>query len=183
MRELSLNILDIVTNSIEADSTRIIVAIDELASQNLLRVRIKDNGKGMEQSFVDKVIDPFVTTRTTRSVGMGLSLFRQLALQSGGNLAVQSQVGVGTLVTTTFQLNNLDRPPIGDMADTIVNLAIGAIDVHFCYLHQTDAGTMCFDSFWLLARMAESEKAIYNYAVPAKTMIKEKLITIKSKLS
>ncbi len=181
MRELSLNILDIVMNSVEADSTRIIVALEELVSENLLRVRIKDNGRGMSEEMILRVTDPFVTTRTTRSVGMGLPMFRQLARQCGGELTIQSEPGVGTLVTATFKLNHLNRPPIGDMADSMVNLIIGSIDIHFCYAHQTDYGRLVFDSFWMLARMAETECGLYEVVGPAKTHIKSILKEIKSK--
>lgn len=181
MRELALNILDIVMNSVEAESTRIIVAMDELVSENLLRVCIKDNGRGMSEEMIRKVTDPFVTTRTTRSVGMGLPMFRHLARQCGGELNIQSEPGVGTLVTATFKLNHLNRPPIGDMADSIVNLIIGSIDVHFYYAHQTDSGHLAFDSFWMLARMAERECGLYEVVGPAKEHIKEKLREINSK--
>ncbi len=181
MRELSLNILDIVTNSIEAEATRVIIAIEERQSQNLLRIRIKDNGRGMDEEFVSKALDPFMTTRTTRSVGMGLSLFRQSAEQSGGDLDIQSQPGVGSLVTATFELDNINRPPLGNMAESLVNLIVGSIDVHFCYLHKTDFGHLCFDSYWLFARMAESESDIYDQVAPAKRLLREKLKEIKSK--
>jgi len=180
MRELSLNILDIATNSVEAQAGRVIIAVEELKSSNLLRIRIKDNGKGMTQEFVDKVLDPFITTRSTRSVGMGLSLFRQLAQQCGGDLCIKSHKSIGTLVTITFKLNNLNRPPLGDMADSIVNLAIGAIDIHFVYLHRTDVGKMCFDSFSLLSRVAEAGDALPLLAAPAKTIIRARLREIQS---
>ena len=181
MRELALNILDIATNSVEAQSSRIIIAVEELQSQNLLRIRIKDNGRGMEKEFADKVLDPFVTTRSTRSVGMGLSMFRQLAQQCGGELAVQSIKHIGTLVTATFELDNFNRPPLGDMADSVVNLAIGAIDIHFVYVHCTDFGKMRFDSFSLLSRMVETDDALPGLAAPAKTSIRTKLREIQSK--
>ena len=84
MRELSLHILDLVTNSIEADSTRVIIAIQESVKSNSLKITIRDNGKGMSKEMVENVLDPFMTTRTTRSVGMGLSLMKQSANQYSG---------------------------------------------------------------------------------------------------
>lgn len=181
MRELSLNILDIVMNSVEADATRIIVGIEELVSDNILRVRIKDNGRGMSQEMVQKVIDPFVTTRKTRSVGMGLPMFRQLARQCGGDVIIKSEPGVGTLVTATFKLNNLNRPPLGDVAESIINLVIGSVDIHFYYTHKTDHGCIRFDSYWMLARMAEQDCGLYDLVGQAKEYIKGGLREIKSK--
>ena len=182
MRELALNILDIITNSVEAESTRVILAIDELQSENNLRIRIKDNGRGMSSELVSRVLDPFVTTRTTRSVGMGLSMLRQIAKQCGGDLNIQSELGKGTLVTVTMKLNNINRPPLGDIADSIVNLIIGALDVHFFYAHRTNGGIFKFDSYWMLAQMAERECGLYAMVGPTKEYIKENLKAIQSRM-
>lgn len=181
MRELSLNILDIVMNSVEAEATRIIIAMDELKSVNLLSVRIKDNGRGMSDELVQRVLDPFVTTRTTRSVGMGLSMFRQIARQCGGELQIDSALGIGTLVRTTFRLNHLNLPPIGTMSDSIVNLLVGSIDLHFYYAHKTDYGQFGFDSYWLFARMSEKECPLVDMVPQAKEHIKKQLQKIKSR--
>ena len=168
-------------NSVEAEATRVIIAVEELKSQNLLQVRIKDNGRGMTQEFVKEVLDPFVTTRTTRSVGMGLSMCRQAARQCGGDLKILSELGKGTLVIVTFQLNHLNRPPLGDMADSIVNLVIGSIDIHFYYGHKTDCGQFGFDSYWLLARMAEWDCQLYDMTEPAKELLRKRIKKIRSK--
>lgn len=180
MRELSLHILDIITNSVEADSSRIILAIEESKSQNLLRIRIRDNGKGMDKEFLDKVLDPFVTSRTTRSVGMGLSLYKQAAEQANGRFELKSEPGVGTQVTAEFQLNNFNRSPLGDISSSIVNLIIGAIDIHFVYIHQTEFGRLCFDSYWMLSQMVENECSIYDVVGPATKKINQKLQNISS---
>jgi anti-sigma regulatory factor (Ser/Thr protein kinase) len=181
MRELSLHILDIVTNSIEARASRIIIAIEESAGKNLFRITIRDNGRGMSAEMVQKAIDPFVTSRITRSVGMGLALFKQAARQSEGDLKISSSPGNGTTVIAEFKKNNINRAPLGNMADTIVNLIIGSTDVHFCYMHKTDHGKMIFDSYWLLARMAEQECSLYELIEPAKEFINKKLLEIESK--
>lgn len=182
MRELALNILDIITNSVEAEATRVILVIEERRSQDRLSIRIKDNGRGMNNELVTNVLDPFVTTRTTRAVGMGLSMLRQIAMQCGGDLTIESELGKGTLVTVTMKLSSINRPPLGDMADSMVNLIIGAIDVHFYYIHRTDVGTFCFDSFWMLARMAERDCGLYAIVGPAKEHIKENLKMIQSRM-
>lgn len=180
MRELSLNILDIVTNSVEAEALRVILYIEESIKSNLVRITIRDNGRGMDPETVQKVIDPFVTSRSTRSVGMGLPFWNLAAMQAGGHMEIKSEKGVGTVVIAEFQLNNLNRAPLGNIAETWVNLILGAIDVHFYYLHRTDNGVMRFDSYWLLARMAEQECSIYELVAPAKETIKRRLKEIGS---
>ena len=98
MLELSLHILDIVNNSVKANSTKIEIEIIEDIVSNLLSVTIIDNGCGMDEEFLKGVTDPFKTTRTTRKVGMGLSLFKSAAEATGGKLVIASEKNVGTTV-------------------------------------------------------------------------------------
>ena len=54
-------------------------------------VSIYDNGIGIEQSIIDKVFDPFFTTKTTaEAVGVGMYLSREIILNHGGNITIQS---------------------------------------------------------------------------------------------
>ena len=69
MKELSLNILDIVQNSISAEASLIKILLAE--TDETLRITIEDDGRGMSPEFLNTVIDPFSTTRKTRKVGMG----------------------------------------------------------------------------------------------------------------
>ena len=72
MRELSLHIMDIIENGIEAGADLIHLSIEEDHEKNLLRITISDNGQGIPEALLEKVMDPFYTTRTTRRVGLGL---------------------------------------------------------------------------------------------------------------
>ena len=90
MRELSLNVLDIVQNSISAKATVIEIELLEHIEKDLLEINIFDNGKGMTEEQVKSVIDPFFTTRTTRKVGLGIPLFKMAAEMSGGWLDIKS---------------------------------------------------------------------------------------------
>jgi anti-sigma regulatory factor (Ser/Thr protein kinase) len=180
VRELSLHILDIVTNSIEAKASRVILWIEESVEKNQFSITIRDNGRGMSQEMIDAVIDPFVTTRTTRPVGMGLPLLRQAATSCGGTLRIKSRLGKGTTLTASFHHNSLNRSPLGGIAETVVNLIIGAPDVHFVYGHRTDTGCFAFDSYWIYARMAELDCSQYMLVEPAQKWIEEKLLSIGS---
>ena len=74
MEELALHVLDLAQNSLAAGATLVIIIINEDTMANRLTIGIEDNGRGMESEFVVQVLDPFTTTRTTRRVGLGLSL-------------------------------------------------------------------------------------------------------------
>ena len=146
MKELSLHILDIAKNSVKAQATLIEIYVTEDADKNLLTIEIKDNGCGMSEEFLKTVKDPFSTTRTTRKVGMGIPLFEAAAVQCGGKLDIESEVGVGTTLTTTFELDSIDRAPIGDMAGTMQTLISGSPAIEFIYRHEKNSKVFVLDT-------------------------------------
>ena len=83
MDELALNILDIAYNSIRAKANDIRIYINDSIKENVIDIEIEDDGCGMTNEEVGKVIDPFFTTRTTRKVGLGIPLFKQNAELTG----------------------------------------------------------------------------------------------------
>ena len=93
MKELSLNILDIVQNSIRAEANEISIMINESQSKDFYQIIIRDNGKGIPEDILRIVTDPFVTTRTKRRMGLGLSLLKYHAELTGGGLEINSMVG------------------------------------------------------------------------------------------
>lgn len=119
MRELSLNVLDIAQNSIYAGATLIEIDINENFNSGITTIKIIDNGKGMTDKQVNSVKDPFYTTRKTRKVGLGIPFFKMAAEMTGGNLEIDSSLGIGTTITATFINSNIDMIPIGDINSTI----------------------------------------------------------------
>lgn len=132
MRELSLHLLDIVQNSIEAGADFIEIEIIEDKPQDQFVMEIRDNGRGMSEEELVKALDPFYTTRTTRKVGMGLSLLKANCQATGGDLFLQSQQNHGTTVKAVLGLSHIDCPPLGDLAATMVALVAGSPEVDFC---------------------------------------------------
>lgn len=117
MKDLSLHLLDIAQNSIKADASLIIVRLAYRMGR--LYFTISDNGCGMEREFLEKVTDPFTTTRTTRKVGMGLPLLKLSAEMTGGSLTIESVKGKGTAVQAEFIADSIDRIPVGDLDETM----------------------------------------------------------------
>lgn len=146
MKDLSLHILDIVQNSIRAKATLVEIDISEHPEENKLIIRINDDGTGMSPEEVQKAIDPFYTSRTTRKVGLGLSLFKQNAEQTGGSLQIESEPGKGTKVTATFGLNHFDRPVMGDLTSVLLLLICAPDAVDYVFKHQTPAGEFILDT-------------------------------------
>jgi len=153
MREISLHILDIVQNSIAAGASRIAISVTASTADDMLMFCITDNGKGMPPDLVGKVTDPFVTTRTTRRIGLGIPLLMAAANQCGGEVNIQSEVGKGTRVCATFVLSHIDRAPFGDIASTLVNLIAGNPGVTFVYEHSVDGSTFRLDTDEINAKL------------------------------
>ena len=146
MRELSLNVLDIVQNSISAKATVIEIELLEHIEKDLLEINIFDNGKGMTEEQVKSVIDPFFTTRTTRKVGLGIPLFKMAAEMSGGRLDIKSEVGKGTRVYTSYGYSNVDRMPVGDLNGTVSMLIRMNPDIDFVYTHSINEKSYVLDT-------------------------------------
>ena len=138
MREIALHILDIVQNSVVAGATKIGVDICEDTAADKLTVVISDNGCGMSEDFLKKVIDPFTTKRTTRKVGLGIPLYKMAAENTGGSFDIQSKLGEGTVVTAVFGYSHIDRQPLGDMAGTMLGLFTSYEGIDFLYKHRVN---------------------------------------------
>lgn len=133
MRELSLNVMDIAQNSISAGASLITITVEEDVGLDELSISIGDNGRGMTPEQVEHVTDPFFTTRTTRSVGLGVPLFKMEAEMTGGRFSIESTVGVGTTTTAVFKPSSVDMIPLGDINGTVSMLVMMNPDLDFLY--------------------------------------------------
>jgi Signal transduction histidine kinase len=136
MLELAAHILDIAENSVRAGARLIEIDIDEDTANDSLSIEIIDDGQGMKQEEIKKVLDPFYTTKTVRRVGLGIPLLADAAQRSGGSLHLESQEGKGTTVKATFGLSHVDRQPMGNIISTLIILIAGNSDVDFFYRHR-----------------------------------------------
>lgn len=145
MRELALHILDIAENSISAGATQIRITVEENLMDDRLNIAIEDNGKGMDAETVMRITDPFVTSRTTRKVGLGLPFFKAAAEACNGALTIESEPGIGTKVQVTFQHSHIDRMPLGDLTSTLLTLILGTPEVHWIFEYRMNNQTFVFD--------------------------------------
>jgi len=146
LQDLSLHILDLVQNSLAAQASLVQISIIEDSEKNLLVLSIKDNGRGMEASLAAKAADPFVTSRKTRRVGLGLAFLKASAEACDGHFMLLSKKGKGTEVTASFALNHIDRPPLGEMEDTLASLIACNPSIDFVYEHSTSYGKFQLDT-------------------------------------
>ena len=177
MRELSLHILDVVENGIAAGGNCIWIKVEEDHRADQLKIVIRDNGRGMPIEKLQNINDPFITSRTTRRVGLGLSLLAAAAERCEGTMRVDTAPGKGTEVETTFQHSHIDRAPLGDMAATITTLIIGNPEIDFVYSHRINGEEFSLDTREIRAEMEDLSLSdpviIHHLAESIRSSLKE----------
>jgi len=146
VRELSLHILDIAENAIAAGADTIAIRVAECPSADGLTITIHDNGRGMPQDKIRHIDDPFVTTRKTRRVGLGLSLLVAAAKRCEGDVTATVEPGKGTTVAAVFRHSHIDRAPLGDIGGTLATLIVGNPHIDFIYTHSVEERAFVLDT-------------------------------------
>lgn len=146
MKDLSLHLLDIIRNSTAAKARNINVGIDADSREDKLEIIVEDDGVGMDRELLNKVTNPFTTTRTTRKVGIGIPLLKVSAEMSSGRLTIDSEKGKGTILRVSFKISHIDRPPLGDIADTMASLVMAEPEIEFRLVLKSGNGSFKFDT-------------------------------------
>lgn len=138
--------MDVAQNSITAGATLIEIRVEEDLQKGEMVISITDNGKGMSEEQVRRVVDPFYTTRTTRKVGLGVPLFKMEAEMTGGDFSIQSKLGEGTQVRARFITSHVDMIPLGNIDNTMVLLISCNPDRDFLFIHRINDRTLELDT-------------------------------------
>ncbi|MBR3644422.1 MAG: sensor histidine kinase [Lachnospiraceae bacterium] len=144
--EISLNVLDIAQNSIKAGASLVEIKVSIMREEHLLTLSIEDDGCGMDAEQLERVIDPFFTSRSTRKIGLGVPFLKQAAEASGGNFRISSEVNVGTCVSATFHTDNIDCMPLGDINSTIFSLVTTNEELNFVYTYRVNEKEFTLDT-------------------------------------
>jgi signal transduction histidine kinase len=92
-------LLNIVGNAIDAVEDRPspqVTVGTRTAEEGWVRIVVLDNGRGIPPEQFDEIFRPFVSTKGSRGTGLGLPVSRKIMREHGGDIVVQSQVGVGS---------------------------------------------------------------------------------------
>ncbi|HEX6899820.1 MAG TPA: ATP-binding protein [Thermoanaerobaculia bacterium] len=110
-------VLNLVSNSLEAMTERgsRVVISTRMDGDGTAVLAVADDGPGIEPELLDKVQEPFFSTKHG-GVGLGLALCRSMAWQNGGNLDIQSSPGEGTRVTVELRLARAEDDEAGEEA-------------------------------------------------------------------
>lgn len=105
-RYLKMVFLNLLKNAMEAfDENQENKKIEIKAGENspYVEVRIADNGKGISADKLDKIFDPYFTTKTT-GTGIGLTTVHKIVTEHNGSIRVESEENRGTVFTVMLPL-------------------------------------------------------------------------------
>jgi signal transduction histidine kinase len=102
-------LLNLLTNATKFTDPNGAISVDAQIVDNAARLRVRDTGVGIPADKLGAIFDPFVQvdshfTRTREGVGLGLAISRDLARKMGGELSVESTIGVGSTFTLSLPL-------------------------------------------------------------------------------
>jgi CheY-like chemotaxis protein len=102
---------NLVLNAIDALPQGGRLGVETSVVEGTAVVTVSDTGLGMPEEVRLRVHEPFFTTKGVRATGLGLSVALGIARRHGGDLAIQSEVGRGTIVRVTLPLPATPMPP------------------------------------------------------------------------
>lgn len=105
-------LMNILSNAIQAISGQGQIWISVLpikagvSSSGKVQISIQDSGSGMEQKVMEKIFEPFYTTKSIgQGTGLGLSISYGIIENHGGDIQVRSQKGIGTEFMITIPVS------------------------------------------------------------------------------
>lgn len=126
MKDLADHLFDILENSVKAGATKVKIILG--IKDKLFFCKIEDNGSGIKD---EDVTDPFVTSRKTRKVGLGLPFLKKAAEDTGGFLRIFNLKKRGTCLEFETDIAHIDAKPFGDIARTFVDAIYSWPKVNF----------------------------------------------------
>ncbi len=140
VEDLCFHLLDLVQNSVAAGARSIRLAINDSAGNDSLTLEVADDGRGMDPETLEKVQDPFFTTKSFKKVGLGIPLLKATAQHCRGEFSMASIAGRGTEVRASLQKSHLDCPPMGDLEATLLSLLVSLENVDLRFSYRNDRG-------------------------------------------
>ena len=111
LSKLQQLLLNLIINAKHAIGSNGVITVALFYKENVIEIRIGDSGGGIADEHLDKIFDPFYSTKgvwgkdDVSGTGMGLSICRNIAREHHGDLTVKSIVGVGSVFTITLPVS------------------------------------------------------------------------------
>lgn len=109
IREIFFNLILNAVQSIGVEG-KIHVEMNYFSADKLIELQVTDTGKGIEKEHVDKLFNPFFTTRN-EALGLGLFVTKQIVHRYGGSIRVETRYQEGSLFTVHLPVS--EKPETG----------------------------------------------------------------------
>ncbi len=91
-------IINLVLNAIQAIEDKGVVTVEFSTRDNMSCIAVTDNGKGVDQEDIDRIFEPYYSTKKL-GIGLGLTITRRLIEEHGGTISVESRRNERTTIT------------------------------------------------------------------------------------
>jgi len=106
-QQLNQVFLNLLVNAAQAIEKQGIITVRTWSDNDRVYVSVADNGKGMPKEVQQRVFDPFFTTKEAgKGTGLGLSISADIIRKHGGDISVESELGVGTTFTVRLPIQS-----------------------------------------------------------------------------
>ena len=91
--------INLVRNAVQATDVNGTITVSVSENQDHVVIAVKDNGCGIDREHVEKIWQPFFTTKGEYGTGLGLDICKRIIEGHSGRISCQSEYGVGTTFT------------------------------------------------------------------------------------
>jgi two-component system NtrC family sensor kinase len=104
IKQVLLNLLINAAEAISDDGT-IYVSTRYLKIKSMVEIKVEDTGQGISVENLDKIFEPFFSTKGGKTNGLGLSISQEIIKNQNGDIKVESKIGEGTTFFITLPIN------------------------------------------------------------------------------
>ena len=124
--------LNLLTNAADAIEEHGDITITTRMSNGRVEIDVADTGCGIEASTLEKIRDPFFTTKDVgQGTGLGLSIVDRIVSEHSGDLTIESEPGKGTTVTIALPIGaNDEMPDISSAIERGIDLSLDTNVLH-----------------------------------------------------
>ena len=115
-RQLEQVFLNIILNARDAMPGGGRLTVETYAGEDTVHIRLADTGVGVREENLQRIFEPYFTTKEDRGTGLGLAICQRIITQHGGKISVSSKMGEGTVFILHLPVSRRDRSPAEEEA-------------------------------------------------------------------
>jgi two-component system NtrC family sensor kinase len=101
--------LNIILNARDAMPGGGRLKIETYPGESAIHIRFADSGVGIEDENLQRIFEPYFTTKEDRGTGLGLAICQRIVTQHGGKISVSSRLGEGAVFILHLPISRWER--------------------------------------------------------------------------